>query len=104
MSQVVIKIRKTKTPSMLDPQTYLLFRILDQAFDDIRSFYFHKGTRRDQLNGKIALRWIQNQEGTFPLIAQAAENTLYDIHIENLHMWCIKKIHELDIIKLKFDN
>ena len=73
-----------------DPRAYLALSILDEAFKNIKAYYFHKGTIEELQAGKEAITWIRKMQGTYRMVALASK-----IRLDDFHQMCLWKINEI---------
>jgi hypothetical protein len=76
-----------------DIYVYLALNILNQAFEDIQSYYAHHGTKEQIAEGKRSLKWIRHMEGNFKVIVNVLSNH-YNLQPDRIHQMCLKAINE----------
>lgn len=91
-----IKVHKNRIKQPDNPYSLLLFSILYQAIKDSRCYLNKKGTYREQVEGRIAIKWVKQKGGIFPLIALAAEDSRYQLSPDMFYIWVNKKISILE--------
>lgn len=85
---------KTRKRNIDDVYIYVALLVIEQAIEDIKNYFYNKGTKLSRAEGFKSIHWIRNMEGSFPLIANCMALVNKD-SLENVHQRCLKRINQL---------